>query len=449
MKPTLPPFLSLSLVLLCLTVASPGFGKPNIVLILADDLGYADLGVHGSTEAVTPHLDSIAARGIRCTQAYISAPVCSPSRAGILTGRYQNRFGFEFLVNDESTAADGELIGLDPAEATLAERMQDLGYTTACIGKWHLGTDDACLPTNRGFDVFYGTLGQSSYFTPTLIDSRRSTRGKKVSTPGYYVTDDYSRRAVEFIEEHAGTPFFLYLPHFAVHKPHDATERYLSRFPAIDDPVRRAYLAMLAAMDDGIGELLAVLRDTGIEENTLVLFLSDNGGTQGSSNDPLRGKKGGLWEGGIRTPLLVQWPARLPEGTVFHEPVLALDLFPTCIAAAGGAIDESWRLDGVDLLPYFAGKTDATPHETIYWKFGTQWAIRHRDWKLVQAREGRGGSIQIARPGPVRLFDLAEDPREEHDLAAGNPGHAARLRELWEAWDKTLPAPAWRPNPIE
>ncbi|MEO0447770.1 MAG: sulfatase-like hydrolase/transferase, partial [Verrucomicrobiota bacterium] len=421
---------------------------PNIIIILADDLGYEDLGVHHSPEAVTPHLDSLANNGIQCRQAYITAPVCSPSRAGLLTGRYQNRFGFEFLASEEAIMNKGQLIGLPEDEVTLADRMKALGYVTGCIGKWHLGKEPSQNPTRRGFDLFYGTLGQSGYFEPMLYNSDQGSKPKRVKTPGYYVTDDYSRRAVQFVEDHHDQPFFLYLSHFAVHKPHLATERYLERFAHIEDSTRKAYLAMLSAMDDGVGDLLEALREHDLEERTLLLFLSDNGGTQGSSNRPLRGKKGGTWEGGIRTPFFVQWKGRLPPGGVFPHPVSSLDLAPTCLAAAGESVPQESELDGVNLLPYLEGRKSHPPHDALYWKFGTQWAIRKGDWKLLQAREGKGGNIQIAKEGPIRLFHLGDDPEEANDLFRQEGQIVQELSQLWDTWAERLPEPRWLPFPV-
>ncbi len=418
--------------------------KPNVIIILADDLGYHDLGAHGCADIPTPHIDSLAKNGIRCTDAYVSAPVCSPSRAGLLTGRYQNRFGFEFL-------ADQEKVGLAPGEKTMADRMKALGYATGCIGKWHVGAAPEFLPMRRGFDELYGSPGQSNYFTPNLIDSRIGAKpAKRPASDGYYLTDDYATRAADFIKQHASQPFLLYLPHFAVHKPWEATEKYLARFAGIADEKRRAFAAMASAMDDAVGQVLETLRQNGLEENTLLFFLSDNGGTGGvGDNTPLRGGKGSTWEGGFRTPFLVQWKGRLPAGKVYREPVVSLDILPTAIAAAGSESDPAWKLDGVNLLPHFEGKTNEPPHDALYWRFGTQWAIRRGDWKLVQGREGRGGSIQIAREGPMRLFNLKEDIAEQNDLAASHPEKVAELRQLWEQWNDQLPEPAWKPGPAK
>ncbi len=437
-----------------LLAAGKAPSQPNIVVILADDLGYHDLGVQGCEDIPTPHIDSLATNGIRCTDAYVSASVCSPSRAGLITGRYQNRFGFEFLVNGTSIVAEGEKAGLATGEATFAGRMKALGYTTGCIGKWHLGVEPEFRPTQRGFDEFYGSLGQSNYFTPRLVDSLKDPEPHTLKkTEGYYLTDDYAARAVDFINRHhhGGAPFFLYLPHFAVHKPWDATQEYLNRVPKdVTDKKRRTYAAMTIALDDAVGEVLDALRQHGLEDNTLIFFLSDNGGTGGAGdNTPLRGAKGSTWEGGFRTPFLVQWKDRLPAGKVYSGLIISLDLLPTALAAAGGEIDPAWKLDGVNLLPYLDGSQgpDASPHDTLYWRFGTQWAIRQGPWKLLQSREGKGGNIQIANTGPVRLYNLTDDIAEETDLAPTHPDKVKELQDLWNAWDQQLPEPKWRPNP--
>ncbi len=428
-------------------VGSSGKRPPNVIVILADDLGYNDLSIHGSKDIPTPHIDSLAKNGVRCTDAYVTAPVCSPSRAGLLTGRYQSRFGFEFLVSPDAVTASGEKAGLDPREKTFADHFKALGHATGCIGKWHLGDLPAQLPMQRGFDFFYGSPGQSSYFQPTLIDSRQSAKPMRVRESGYYLTDDYARRAAAFVEEHAARPFFLYLPHFAVHTPYETDEARLAKFAHIVDPRRRTFAAMASALDDAVGTLLNALRRSGIEEDTLVFFLSDNGGTGGvGDNSPLRGGKGSTWEGGIRTPLLVQWKGMLPAGLVYREAVSSLDILPTALAAAGAGVDPKWKLDGVNLLPHFQGNATEAPHAMLYWRFGTQRAVRSGNWKLVQGREERGGSIQIAKAGPWRLYNLRQDIGEQNDLASEHPDKARKLAQLWEKWNRQLPAPAWQPT---
>ena len=420
---------------------------PNVIVILADDLGYNDLSIHGSTDIPTPHIDSLAKNGVRCTDAYVTAPVCSPSRAGLLTGRYQNRFGFEFLVSPDAVTANGEKAGLDLKQKTLADHFKALGHTTGCIGKWHLGDTPAHLPMQRGFDLFYGSPGQANYFQPTLINSKEGAKTMKVREPGYYLTDDFARRAAAFVEERAARPFFLYLPHVAVHTPDEADATRLARFSSIADPKRRTCAAMASALDDAVGTLLAALRKSGIEEHTLLFFLSDNGGTGGvGDNRPLRGGKGSTWEGGIRTPFLVQWKGRLPAGLVYREPVTSLDILPTALAAVGGAVDPTWELDGVNLLPHFQGTITQTPHAMLYWRFGTQRAVRSGVWKLVQGREARGSSIQIAKQGPWRLFNLRQDIAEANDLASEHPDKVRKLTQQWEKWNQQLPPPAWQPT---
>ena len=423
---------------------------PNIILILADDLGHSDLSFQGGS-VPTPHIDSLARNGVRFTQAYISAAVCSPSRAGLLTGRYQNRFGAEFLCDPGAPVREGYKIGIPVEEKTIADRMKALGYVTGCIGKWHVGFDPEFLPMNRGFDEFYGSPGQSSYFKAQLLDSLKSDKPVRMDEPGYYLTDDYSNRTVDFINRHKGVPFFLYVPHFAVHKPFEAAEKYLSRFPEIAEEKYRIRAGMMSALDDAVGALLDSLREHGLEENTLVVFLSDNGSStgDGGNNSPFRGGKGSLWEGGIRTPLYMQWKGRIPAGAIYDEPVIALDLLPTAVAVGGGKPDPSWALDGVNLMPYLEGKEKGVPHDALFWRFRTQWAVRQGDWKLVQARETRGGSIQIANEGPIRLFNLREDPGEANDLAPAHPEKAGELREIWEQWSSRLPEPYWYPRPTD
>jgi arylsulfatase A-like enzyme len=421
--------------------------KPNVIVILADDTGYGDIGVQGGSTAPTPAIDSIAQNGVRCTNGYVSCPYCSPTRAGIMTGRYQQRFGHEY------NPGIGRLpFGLPLSETTFAQRMKELGYATAVVGKWHLGNRPEFRPMLRGFDEFYGTLGNTSFFHPELVDSRVSPVPKRVKEDGFYTTDAYAERAVDFIGKHADEPFFLYLPFNACHEPLEASQKYLDRFPQFKNPKKQAYAAILSAMDDAVGQVLAALRERKLEENTLIFFLSDNGatGTPGASNKPLKGGKMSVSEGGIRIPFFVQWKGTIPAGTVYDQPVISLDLLPTAVAAAGGEIKPDWHLDGVDLLPYLTKKNDGAPHSVLFWRLGPQWAVRIGDWKLEQPvdrsikREGTGPAHYAVQPKPW-LIDLATDIGEKHDLAAENPDKVKELQTAWDAWNAQLAEPAWVP----
>lgn len=397
--------------------------RPNLLILYADDLGYGELGCYGSKEVPTPNIDSIAAHGIRFTQGYVSAPLCSPSRAGLMTGRCGTRFGHE-------NNTMGEDRGLPLSEVTLADRLKALGYATGIVGKWHLGKEPAYLPTRRGFEDYYGVLGNpGSYFRPRgFIDARVSPDPQPVRGEGFYTTDAFATRAAEWIEEHRERPWFLYLPFNAVHTPHEAPERYLRRFERIGDPRRRAFAALLSALDDAVGKVLEKIRALDLERNTLVFFISDNGAPphREGANGPLRGGKHTTWEGGIRVPFLVQWRGRLPEGRTEDRPVSQIDVLPTFVAAAGGAVDPAWNLDGANLLPFLTGENPGRPHETLCWRIDGAWAVRHGDFKLVM---GRGGE------GEPELFDLAKDPGEARDLAAVQPERVKELKSLWEAWN--------------
>jgi arylsulfatase A-like enzyme len=396
--------------------------RPNVLLILCDDVGWGEFGFQGGKDIPTPNIDSIAANGVRCTQGYVSCPVCSPTRAGLMTGRYQTRFGHE-------SNAGMKKLGLDVRETTLADRMKSLGYSTCAIGKWHLGEVPQYHPLKRGFDEFFGTLANTSYFHPKLfVDSRQSPDVKEIEDDDFYTTEQYGSRAVDWIESHKADPWFLYLPFNAQHNPLEAPESYLERFSSIRDKKRRTFAAMMAAMDDSVGRILKKIRDLGQEEQTMIIFLSDNGGpskSTTSSNLPLRGVKATTWEGGIRVPFCLQWKGHLPAGKVFEQPVIQLDLLPTIVTAAGGEIDTKWKLDGVDLLPSLTGQTSEPPHESLFWRYGNQWAVRHGEYKLVVAE---GGS------GAPELYHLAKDIEESHDLKAEEPEKVNELKRLYDKW---------------
>ncbi|HWA98401.1 MAG TPA: sulfatase-like hydrolase/transferase [Pirellulales bacterium] len=402
--------------------------KPNILLIYADDLGYGELGCYGGKHVPTPNIDALAAGGIRLTQGYVSAPLCSPSRAGLMTGRYQQRFGHE---NNSMTSENG----LPLNQTTIAQRMKKLGYATCMVGKWHLGSSSEHLPMARGFDEYLGVLGNpGSYFEPHgYIDSRISDQPQKDFPENFYTTEVFADRASQWISEHREQPWFLYLPFNAIHGPHDVTEKYLQRFATVEDKRHRQLFALLSAMDDAVGKVMQTLRSSGQEENTLVWFISDNGAPpHPDGNVPLRGNKYQCWEGGIRVPFIVQWKGTLASGTTYTQPAINLDVLPTCIAAAGGTIEPDWQLDGVNLLPYLKGENTARPHRTLYWRIDNRWAVRHDDWKLVV------GIPTVEKP---ELFNLAKDVSEAHDVADKHPDEVAELTSLWDAWNAELADP--------
>ncbi|MCU0725302.1 MAG: sulfatase-like hydrolase/transferase, partial [Planctomycetes bacterium] len=431
MKRLSGPTLALLLLSAAAIAGEPAKRPPNVVLILADDLGYADLGAQGGRDIKTPAIDSIATAGIRFTNGYVPCPVCAPTRAGLLTGRYPQRFGFEHNPGNERSASPD--FGIPAAEPILAERLKAAGYATGMVGKWHVGYRKELTPPSRGFDSFFGFLsGANDYFPGGRPGRSPILRGSEPVEEGEYLTDAFAREAVAFIDAHHESPFFLYVPFNAVHAPLQAPDELRARFPEIDDPVRLTYAAMLAALDDAVGAILAALRRHGIEEDTFVVFLSDNGGPTPqttSRNDPLRGFKGQVYEGGVRIPFFIQWKGALPAGKVENRPVIALDLLPTVLAAAGVPVEGGPPLDGVDLLPYLRGQEAGRPHDALFWRMGRQSAVRLSDLKLV------------VRDGVAELFDLATDVGEARDLSGERPEDVARLRKALADWEEgTVPA---------
>jgi len=411
--------------------AALGAERPNIIVIVSDDQGYAEIGAQGCKDIPTPNIDSLGRNGIRFTNGYVSCPVCSPTRAGLITGRYQQRFGHEFNPGPEP--ADN--FGLPLSETTLAARLKSAGYRTGIVGKWHLGFTEKYQPLNRGFDEFFGFLGGAHQYFGEKGDGRNSImRGSERVEEKEYLTDAFAREAVSFIERHSKEPFFLYLTFNAVHSPLQAPEKYLSRFSGITDTKRRTFAAMLSAMDDAVGQVLDTLRKSTLEENTLVFFVSDNGGpTQSttSNNAPLSGYKGQVLEGGIRVPYLVQWKGTIPAGEVYDKPVISLDIAPTACKVAG-AKAEGAKFDGVDLLPFLTGKSSDNPHDALYWRFGPQSAIRKGDWKLVKLADGE------------HLYNLAEDIGEKDDVASKNSEKLKELSDQLAGWDSKLAKPLWQ-----
>lgn len=400
--------------------------KPNILVIVADDMGYADCGVQGCTDVATPNIDSLAKNGVRFTNGYVSGCVCSPSRAGVVTGRYQQRFGHD--ANPKGS------FGLDLKETTMAQRMKAAGYIAGITGKWHLGELKEQMPLARGFDEFYGIL-------PHGIGAEKKGSGvqvyrgnDKVETPPDH-TVKFGEEAAAFIDRHKGEPWYLYLPFTAVHAPHVAPDSYVQKFAHIEDKARRQLCAMISVMDDQIGVVLARLRELKLEENTLIFFISDNGGPQSRTvhNGPLRGGKWTVWEGGIRVPFMVQWKGRIAPGRVLDTQVISLDFLPTALAAIGVSTQPEWKLDGVNLLPLLEGKTDKLTRDALFWRFGVQFAVRQGDWKLVKA----------SRDMQPALFNLAADIGEKNDLAAQQPERAKQLQALWDSWNAQNIPPRW------
>lgn len=441
MNPHRVLMLGLASLIAALTCVSPSqaadkAARPNIVLIVADDLGNGELGCFGGKDIPTPHIDSLATNGVRCTNGYVSCPVCSPTRAGLMTGRYQQRFGHEFNPGGAAQASDK--FGLPLTEVTLPDRLKAAGYATGMVGKWHLGFKPEYQPQKRGFDEFFGFLGGAHPYKPAAAARRQDIlRGAEPVNESAYLTDAFNREAVAFIDRHQKEPFFLYLPFNAVHAPLQGAEKYLKRFENIQDEKRRTFAAMLSAMDDAVGAVLKKLDEAGAMDNTLIIFISDNGGPTPqttSKNDPLSGRKTQVMEGGIRIPFIVQWKGHLPAGRVYEQPVIGLDIHPTAVAAAGAELPEKAKLDGVNLLPYLAAKLDTPPHDALYWRFGNQWAIRKGDLKLSK--------VGNAEP---KLFDLAQDIGEKKDLAAEKPQIAKELLAAYEKWNGELMKPLWGP----
>jgi arylsulfatase A-like enzyme len=459
MKPTVSFWPAIAGISVVLTLA-PGAAlaaearKPNILIILSDDHGYADVGFHGCRDIPTPNLDSLARKGVRFSNGYVSGPYCSPTRAGLLTGRYQQRFGHEF--NPGTT--DSENVGLPLSETTIADRLKSAGYVTGIVGKWHLGGVARFHPQRRGFDEFFGFLGGAHPYFPG--QGAPIYRGTEAVVEQKYLTDAFAREAVSFVERNKKDPFLLYLAFNAVHTPMHASDDRLRQFASITDLSRRKYAAMLTALDEGVGKVLESLRAAGLERDTLIVFLSDNGGPtmpgttiNASRNDPLRGSKRTTLEGGIRVPFVLSWKGTLPQGVVYEQPVIQLDILPTVLAAAGVKTESEWKLDGVNLLPFVKGESSGTPHDALYWRLGEQSAIRRGDWKLVRydrtvddakARSDAQTEAKVTQP---RLYNLARDPSEKEDLATARPEKVAELQSLWNSWADQLKEPLWRPGP--
>jgi arylsulfatase A-like enzyme len=436
------------------TPTDPAIRPPNLVVILADDLGYGDVCAYGCANGKTPHIDALATRGARFTQAYVTAPVCSPSRSALLTGRYQQRYGHEFNPGPISKDSS-ESPGTPTTERMFPQYLKERGYTTGVVGKWHLGSLPELHPLARGFDEFFGFYQAAHLYldpatpnvhfvdrgahqrgAPLRVDPRNPiVRGRVPVDELAYLTEAFTREAVSFIERHRAEPFFLYVAYNAPHTPLQVTDRYYDRFPEIADEGRRIYAAMVSALDDGVGEIAAALERTGLASSTVVVFASDNGCatyTDACSNGPLLGGKLTFFEGGVRIPFLVARPGTIPPGSVIDAPVSTLDLLPTALALAGATPPSDRGLDGRSLLPLLRGESGAAGHDRLVWRNGKSWALRDGAWKLVQY-DGE----------PPFLFDLATDATERENLAPSMAHRVTDLERVYRAWEVGTVTPLW------
>lgn len=469
-------------------VAGPLKSAPrlNVVVIFADDLGVNDTSLSATGAVKTPGLERLAAGGVTLGQASVTAPICSPSRAALLTGRYQQRFGHEgqpheryarnaleafafrhFVAGGDwqyfrPVAPDLEDVqrqGLPKSEVTLAEVLKRSGYATGAFGKWHLGWNDDSVPHHRGFDTHVGfyeayTLYQRDVDSPSVVNQRHDDvsegfiwgkgrtgtaqlvrNGVPFEDDGY-LPDTLTREAISFIEAHRAENFFVYLPLQNPHTPFQARRDLFDRFADEPDQNRRVYKALVASLDECVTKVLDALDAQGLADDTLVVFLSDNGGalyTHAADNRPLQGGKFTLFEGGVRVPMVMRWPRRLPAGQRYEQPVSSLDVFATVASAVGAELPPGLKLDGVDLAPYLSGENAAAPHEWLFWRAEYAQAVRHGRWKLVRD----------TWHGTSALFDLQTDPAEQKDLSASEPVRVQELDVAWEQWNAGNRAPLW------
>ena len=421
-----------------------GEERPNVLIIVADDLGYADLGFQGCKDIPTPHLDKLATQSVRCTNGYVSHPFCSPTRAGLLTGRYQQRFGHE---NNPAWLPEDTIAGLPVDQITLPELMKQAGYDTGAVGKWHLGAHPQFHPNKRGFDYYFGMLGGGHMYFPDSKGGAEYTiplnRNGADIPHTRYLTDEIGDDAAAFISRETGKSWMLYVAFNAPHTPLQGPQEWIDKLSSIPNEQRRIYAAMVASMDAAVGRILAQLDASQQTENTLVFFVSDNGGpnlaaksgTCFTDNSPLRGYKGDVYEGGMRVPFLVRWPAVLKPG-VYEQPVIALDFLPTAVALAGGKLPTDRAIDGVNLIPYLTGEKTGAPHDRLFWRSGGSkgnHAIREGDWKLVK----------LGNQAP-QLYNLAADIGEAHDLATENPEKVTALSSAIAEWEKGTMEPIFQ-----
>jgi arylsulfatase A-like enzyme len=442
---------------------------PNVLLILADDLPWPDVSTYGLHRVETPNIDRIARAGVAFTNGYVAASVCAVSRAGLLTGRSPQRFGFDYNLDDSANQRDGLPIG----QLTLADRLQKAGYYTGIIGKWHLGEDPQFYPTRRGFNEFYGFLaGETVYVDPTTpgivsthtpadrpFDHRKASSriiegpdAKVVDNFNRYLTSEITDRAVDYIARNKQRPFFLYLAYNAPHWPLQVPQRYYDRFADIKDPIRRTYVAMIAALDEGVGRVLDEVEKDGLRERTLVIFLSDNGCPAQfgfcDCSHPLGAGKFTYLEGGTRVPFMMSWPGHLRAQAPIDTPVSSLDVVPTVLRAVEPGSAPPPELDGQDLLsqvrsagtsPVPGGGSAAAMPRTFFWGQDPVFAARSGRWKLFKSLDQKR----------VALFDLQADPAEEHDLSKNEPRQAQSMDAALDRWRQQMPKPLWPVHKVQ
>ena len=418
--------------------------RPNVIIVLLDDLGSSDVSFNGCVDIQTPNIDKIAKEGVKCTDAYISAPYSGPSRCGLMTGRYQQRFGAEANAYGNQQGID-EKQGVLESEVLLSRVLKDNGYNTCAIGKWHLGDHPDLWPNKRGFDYFYGFSGGGhSFWGGTTKDPSGFVQenGRKLEKgETYYLTDDFSDKAVEYIDKNATSdaPFFMYLAYNAPHAPLQAPQKYLDRTKHIYNAERSVYAAMILAVDDGIGRIWNALEKYDIDDNTMIFFLSDNGGVGDpgrAHNLPCRSYKGNMFNGGIHTPFAFYWKGKIKPGSEYHKTISSLDIFPTIATAAGVDVSKNKNpLDGTDLMPYLKGKNKKAPHDFLCWRVcgGLEYAVRKGDYKLVKTH------YQDAH----QLFNVMKDPIEKDDVAADNQDLVKEMLADYQSWNNQMMKPRW------
>jgi arylsulfatase A-like enzyme len=434
--------------------AEPG-ARPNVVFILADDLGYTDLGCYGSGYYETPHIDQLAAEGVRFTDAYNCGPNCQPTRAALMSGQYSPRTGVytvgginRFNWRSRPLKPVQNVTTLPLEIQTVADILRQAGYATGMFGKWHLGRDDAHHPAQRGFDEAIESSGRHFDF---------ATHPPVEHAADAYLADFLTDRAVDFIERHKSQPFFLYLPHFGVHSPHEAkpelVEHFRSKAPAggHHDPT---YAAMIASVDESVGRVVAKLAEAGLAENTLVIFTSDNGGVGGyhsigltkngvTDNAPLKGGKGSLYEGGIRVPYIFRWTGAIAAGRTDATPIHAVDFYPSMLELAGAERPERQPLDGESYLPLLTGAATSLQREAIYWHFPGYLGAGRGQWRTLPVSVVRAGDwklLEYLEDGRRELYNLADDVGEERNLADADPQRTEQLQQLLSAWREQIGA---------